>query len=59
MLEKLNERAVRFIFNDRSTPYRELLEKRGLMTLLNQRLLKIVSTVYKTLNRLESPAFTT
>ena len=34
MLEKVNERAVRFIFNDRSTPYRELLKKLGLTTLL-------------------------
>ena len=55
MLEKVNERAIRFIFNDRSEPYRELLEKLGLPTLLNQRLLKIVCTVLKTINRPESP----
>ena len=55
MLEKVNERAVRFIFNDRFTPYRELLKKLGLTTLLNQRLLKIVCTVFKTLNRPEAP----
>ena len=35
MLEKVNELAVRFIFNDRSTSYRELLEKLNLTTLLN------------------------
>ena len=55
MLENVNERAVRYIFNERSTPYEKLLEKLGMTTLLNQRLAKIVCSVFKALNNPEAP----
>ena len=51
-LEKVNERAIRFVCNaNKSTPYEALLKQLGLSTLLNQRLTKIATTVFKTLLR--------
>ena len=41
-LEKVNERALRFVFNEKQTRYQELLNKIGLPSLTNQRLAKIV-----------------
>ena len=46
-LEKLNERALRFVYRDYSSSYEMLLKQSGYQTLLNQRLAKIVTTVYK------------
>lgn len=37
-LEKVNERALRFVFNEKQTSYCELLDKGGLPSLANQRL---------------------
>ena len=50
-LEKLNERALRFVYRDYSSSYEMLLKQSGYQTLLNQRLAKIVTTVYKVVNR--------
>ena len=44
-LEKVNERAVRFVFRDKRTPYEELLSVLGRKTLLEQRLQKIICAV--------------
>ena len=50
-LEKLNERALRFVYRDYSSSYEMLLKQSGYQTLLNQRLAKILTTVYKVVNR--------
>ena len=54
-IEKVNERAVRFVFGDKSTPYSELLRKLGRKTLKEERLFKIVNTVYKLINHSNAP----
>ena len=46
-LEKLNERALRFVYRDYSSSYEMLLKQSGYQTLLNQRLATILTTVYK------------
>ena len=46
-LEKVNERALQFVFKEKRTHYQELLNKIGLLSLTNQRLAKIVCMVYK------------
>ena len=42
-LEKVDERAIRFVFNDKFTPYEELLNKIGNTSLRHQRVKKIIS----------------
>ena len=54
-LEKVNERALCFVFNEKQTPYCELLDKIGLPSLVNQRLAKIVCTVFKVINSDHAP----
>ena len=49
-LEKVNERAVRFVFKDKNTPYKELLNALGRTTLVEHRVRKIASTVFKLIN---------
>ena len=49
-LEKVNERALRFVFNEKQTPYSELLNTTGLPSLVNKRLAKIVWTVFNVIN---------
>ena len=49
-LEKVNERALRFVFNEKQMSYCELLGKIGLPSLANQRLAKIVCTVFKAID---------
>ena len=49
-MEKANERALRFVFNEKQTSYCELLNKIGLPSLANQRLVKIVCTVFTAIN---------
>ena len=46
-LEKVNERAVRFVSRDKHTPYEELLSVLGRRILLEHRLHKIVRTIYQ------------
>ena len=50
-LEKLNERALRFVYRDYSSSYEMLFKQSGYQTSLNQRLAKILTTVYKVVNR--------
>ena len=54
-LEKVNERAVRLIFRDKSTPYEKLLSILGRKTLVEQRLHKILCTVYALVNHDTNP----
>ena len=54
-LEKVNERALRFVFNEKQRPYSELLNKIGLPSLENQRLAKIVCTVFNAINNEHAP----
>lgn len=54
-LEKVNERALRFVFNEKQMPYSELLNKIGLPSLENQRLAKIVCTVFTAINNEHAP----
>ena len=49
-LEKVNERALRFVFKDKNSSYKPLLNKLGTLSLNEQRLIKIASTVFKMLN---------
>ena len=46
-LEKVYERALSFVFNKKQTPCCELLDKIGPLSLVNQRLAKIVCAVFK------------
>ena len=57
-LEKVNERALRFVFNEKQRPYSELLNKIGLPSLENQRLAKIVCTVFNVINNEHAPKST-
>ena len=45
-LEKINERAMRFVVKDKHTKYEELLRQLGLSTLQNQRLIRYVYNIY-------------
>ena len=45
-LEKVNERALRFVCNEKQTRYSELLNRVGLQSLVNQHVAKIVYTVF-------------
>jgi len=49
-LEKINERAIRFVFKDKNTKYEKLLRHLGLLTLQNHRLIKIITSVFKVLH---------
>ena len=44
-------RALRFVYRDYSSSCETLLKQSGHQTLLNQRLAKILTTVYKVVNR--------
>ena len=54
-LEKANERVLWFVFNEKQTSYCELLNKIGLPSLANQRLVKIVCIVFTAINNEHSP----
>ena len=43
----VNKRALRFVFRDKSSPHEELCRLIGLLSLREQRLAKILSTVFK------------
>ena len=45
-LEKINERAMRFVVKDKHTKYEELLRQLGLSTLQKQRLIRYVYNIY-------------
>ena len=46
-LEKLNERALRFVYQDKASTYETLVVKNGHSTLANQRLAKMLSTMFR------------
>ena len=54
-LEKIQERALRILFTDYDSSYKELLGKAGTTTLLIQRLRLIALTVFKSLHGLNPP----
>ena len=55
-IEKIQERALRFIFDDNNTSYSNLLEKSGLPSLKIRRLRTMALETYKILNK-SSPQF--
>ena len=48
-LEMVNKRVLRFVFRDKSSPDEELCRLIGLSSLREQRLAKVLSTVFKLL----------
>ena len=52
MMEKIQERALRFVFNDRDTTYCNLLIKINKDTMHVQRLKQLLNLVYKCVNQL-------
>ena len=54
-LERLNERAIRFVFRDKSTSYSELLCTLGLSSLKQQRLLKITLSIFNAVQNSLAP----
>ena len=55
-LEKLNERALRFVYQDKTFPYEILIVKNGYSTLANQRLAKMLSTVFRAIGNGNVPS---
>jgi hypothetical protein len=55
MMEKINERSLRFVFNDYTSSYIELLEKGQRISLSSYRNRLIAIQVYKSLNNLSPP----
>lgn len=51
-LEKINERSLRFVFNDNDSDYMQLLNHAGQPSLFNERVHYILTLVYKSLNEL-------
>ena len=49
-LEKVNERAIRFVFKDKNTSYCDLLKQLGRATLAEERAHKILGTIFKILH---------
>ena len=54
-LEKGNERAVRFVFRDKHITHEERLKLLGRRTLMEQRLSKILCSVFKLVNNKTNP----
>ena len=54
-MEKLQERALRFVFNDSHATYEELLEKGKFLPLSIYRLRFLAIEVYKSITRLSPP----
>ena len=46
-LEKINERALRFVTRDKSTTYETLLKQLNLLSPLNQRIVKMATGVWR------------
>ena len=51
-MEKIQERSIRFIYNDYTTAYHQLLSTHSLVTLYTKRLRAICCEIYKTKNNL-------
>ena len=54
-LQKVNERAVRFVFRDKCAPFEKFLSILGRKTLMEQRLHKIICIVYTLVNHDTNP----
>ena len=54
-LEKINERALRFLTRDKSTTYETLLKQLNLLSPLNQRIVKMATGVYKAIHGYKVP----
>ena len=54
-LEKVNERAIRFVFRDKHTTYEELLKLLCRRTLKEQRMNKILCSVFRLVNNKTNP----
>ena len=54
-LEKINEQALRFVTHDKSSMYETLLKQLNLLSPLNQRIVKMVTAVYKAIDRYKVP----
>ena len=54
-VQKVNERALRFVYNQNKGPTQKLLNKIALPSLENQRLAKIVCTVFNVNNNQHAP----
>ena len=54
-LEKINERALRFVTCDKSTTYETLLKQLNLLSPLNQRIVKMATGVYKAIHGYKVP----
>jgi len=55
-MEKIQERALRFVFNDYTSEYKEMLEKNGESTLYLKRVRIMAQEVYKAINN-QSPKY--
>ena len=55
-MEKINQRALRFIYNDYETEYEHLLTNKKEKTLYQKRVIATCSEIYKTKNNL-NPAY--
>ena len=56
-MEKIQERSLRFVFNDYTTEYSDLLQKNGESTLYLKRVRIMAQEVYKAMNN-QSPKYT-
>ena len=54
-LEKINERAVRFVTRDKPTTYKTLLKQLNLLSPPNQRIVKMATGVYKAIHGYKVP----
>ena len=54
-LEKLNKQTLRFVYHDKQTPSEVLVKKSGLSTLMHQRFMKILCTVFRSLKSKYAP----
>ena len=54
-LEKLNERALRFVYQDKISTYETLVVKNGYSRLANQRLAKMLNTVFGVIGNGNAP----
>ena len=51
-IEKIQERSLRFLYNDFNSSYEQLLEQTGKTTMLISRLKTLCIEIYKTINRI-------
>ena len=54
-IEKIHERALRFLYNDSNSSYEDLLSKAGKCTMKISRLRTLCTEIYKTVSKLNPP----